>query len=100
VDGLERVLGCIAKTFSKLAIINPSVSEMLQARKACNAMMREWIKQSFWMTLKAHICKDHLCDWNEACGGLGGMDESFVEHYHQVAGCASERTCNVPDLER
>jgi hypothetical protein len=52
------------------------------------------------MTLKAHICEDHLCDSNETCGGLGCMDESFVEHYHQVAGRASERTCNVSDLER
>jgi hypothetical protein len=52
------------------------------------------------MTLKVHICEDHLCDINESCGGIGGMDESCVDHYHQVAGRASERPCNVPDIER
>jgi hypothetical protein len=80
VDGLEHVLGCIDATVSKLAIINPIVEEMLQAQEACNAMMRAWRKQGFRMTLKAHICEDDLWDWNEACGGLGRMDESFVEH--------------------
>jgi hypothetical protein len=78
VDGLERVLSCIDETFSKLVIINPSVEEILQAREACNAMMREWRKQGFRMTIKARICEDHLCDWNESYGGLGGMDESFI----------------------
>jgi hypothetical protein len=42
--GLERVLGCIDASFSKLAISNPTVEEMLHAREVCNAIMREWRK--------------------------------------------------------
>jgi hypothetical protein len=28
------------------------------------------------------------------------MDESFIEHHHQISGRASKRTCNVPGIER
>jgi hypothetical protein len=81
--------------------VNPKDEEMPQAREACGAMMREWREQGLKMTLKAHICEDHLCDINKSCWGIGGMvDESFVDHYHQVAGRASERICNVPDIDR
>jgi hypothetical protein len=48
----------------------------------------------------AHICEHHLCGINESCGGIGGMDESFVEHYHQVAHRAHQRFINVSDKER
>jgi hypothetical protein len=86
--------------FSKFAIIDPTEDEMMLARELCVAMMCEWRKQGYKMTLKAHICEDHLADINEYCGGLGGMDESFVEQYHQVGTLADYRTCNVPDIER
>jgi hypothetical protein len=76
---------------------------MFQARKACGSMIHEWRSQCFKMPLKAHVCEDHMCDHmcdhNEACGGLGGMDESFIEHHHQIDGRATERTCNVPHIE-
>jgi hypothetical protein len=93
------VLGCIDDCFSKLGINNPTEEEMFQACEACGGMIREWRSQGFKMPPKAHICEDHRCDLNEACVGVGGMDDFFVEHHHQISGRATERTYNVPDIE-
>jgi hypothetical protein len=99
VQGFEKILGCMDAAFSKFAINEPTEDEMMLAREACAAVNYEWRKEGYKMTLKAHICEDHLAGINKDCGGLGGMDESFVEQYHQVGTRADERTCNVPDIE-
>jgi hypothetical protein len=66
VNGFERVLGCSDACFAKFAIIIPTDEEMFQAREACGAMIREWRSQGFKMPIKAHICEDHMCDFEEA----------------------------------
>jgi hypothetical protein len=100
VNSFMRRLGFINACFAKLVTIITTDKELFQAREACGAMIHKWRSQFFKMLLKAHICDYHMCDLNKAYGGIGGMDESFVKHHHKIAGHASERTCNVPGIER
>jgi hypothetical protein len=100
VDGYERILGIIDACFSDFAQIAPTDEEMLFACEACDAMMHEWRAQYFKIPRKAHICECRLSAINEDCGGIGRMDESFVERYYHFFHRAHQRLINIPDRER
>jgi hypothetical protein len=42
VHGYEHLIGTIDACFSEFAQISPTPTDMMHARKACGATMREW----------------------------------------------------------